>query len=129
MEVIESTLKEFGNIFPNAFHVFGSAEFNHLNAAKVDEVFYLIFKDSKHRLGLVVGILDGIVKSPFSAPIGGFVFLNEEVKIHQIDGAVEALIQWVEKKRFNGIEITLPPSIYHPSFIAKQLNAFYRAGF
>ena len=129
MEVVEATAKGFSHVFTKPIHVFASGDFNQLNEPKVEAVYYLIFKDSKYRLGLIVGISEEIVKSPFSAPFGGFVFINQEVKIHQIDAAVEALEQWACQKKYHGIQVTLPPTLYQVSFIAKQTNAFYRAGF
>ena len=129
MEVVEATAKSFSNVFPKPLHAFGSPDFIRLNETKAEAVYYLMFKDSKYRLGLIVGICEGIAKSPFSAPFGGFVFINQEVKIHHIDHALNALIKWAESKEIKEIRITLPPSLYHPSFIAKQLSSFYRTGF
>ena len=129
MEIFEVNATEFKKIIPDAYHVFGSAEFADLNSDKANPVHYLLFKDGKYRLGLTGGIRGNTFYSPFSAPYGGFVFLNKAIKIQFVDNALRNLINWANEKQLYEINITLPPEIYHPSLIAKHINALYRAGF
>jgi hypothetical protein len=129
MEVVEVTHSEYTRLIPSPFHVFGTANFNQINEDKCETVFYLLFKDSKYRLGLIGGIRNKVFCSPFSAPFGGFSFLQSDIRISAIDEALVALQDWALLKGLSSIKITLPPTIYHESFLAKQTNSLYRHGY
>ena len=129
MEIVEVTSKEYQNHIQQPFHIFASSVFNELNTDKCDGVFYLLVKDKKVRLGIIGGIRENNFYSPFSAPFGGFVFIKNDIKIQVIDQAINLLSSWVNNKGLKSIQITLPPSIYHESFISKLTNSFYRNNF
>lgn len=129
MEIQEVTFKEYSDLFPEPYHIFGSGSFSNLNSYKVEKVYYLIFKDNKYRLGLTGGLRNGGFFTPFSAPYGGFIFLNEDIRIIHIDDSVQALVKWCRNQNMKFISLTLPPVIYHESFIAKQTNCLFRNGF
>lgn len=129
MEIIEVTHNDFDNILNYPYHIFGSAEFSELNKYKVEDVHYLLFKNGKYRLGIAGGIRSNTFYSPFSAPFGGFIFLNEDIKINYIDEALDLLIEWLKENKVFNINITLPPIIYNKSLISKQINSLFRAGF
>ena len=127
MEVIELTATEYENAFGTPFHVFASARFNELNRDKCDKLYILGFKDTKFRLGIILGLKGKVLNSPFSAPFGGFVFANDEIKTSQIDSAIQSLEIWMKQKEYVQLKIVLPPSFYDEKFINKQINCFYRA--
>ncbi len=129
MEIVAVDQKEYSRIVINPYHIFGSAGFNHVNKAKCDSVHYLLFKDSKYRLGIIGGIRNNAFLSPFSAPFGGFSFLQEDVRISYIDEAIILLTAWAKAQALSALKITLPPTIYQESFLAKQINSLYRNGF
>lgn len=129
MEVIEVDPVYYDNIIQKKYHKFNSGEFNLLNDDKCEKVFYLLFKDSKVRLGIILGLRDGNLNSPFSAPFGGFQFVNEDIGINQIDSAIESLQKWGKLNNFRSLRIVLPPIFYNNNFISKQLNALFRANF
>ena len=129
MEIVAVDQKEYSRIVINPYHIFGSAGFNHVNKAKCDSVHYLLFKDSKYRLGIIGGIRNNSFLSPFSAPFGGFSFLQEDVRISYIDEAIILLTAWAKAQALSALKITLPPTIYQESFLAKQINSLYRNGF
>ena len=129
MEIVAVDQKEYFRIVLNPYHIFGSAGFNHVNAANCDNVYYLLFKDSKYRLGIIGGIRNNNFLSPFSAPFGGFSFLQEDVRISCIDEAIILLTEWAKARVMSAIKITLPPTIYQESFLPKQINSLYRNGF
>ena len=129
MEIVAVDQKEYSRIVINPYHIFGSAGFNQVNAAKCDSVHYLLFKDSKYRLGIIGGIRNNAFLSPFSAPFGGFSFLQEDVRISYIDEAIILLTTWAKAQALSALKITLPPTIYQESFLAKQINSLYRNGF
>lgn len=129
MEIIEVSSAEYHKIIPAPYHIFGSSLFNQLNEDKCEAVYYLLFKDSKYRLGLIGGVRDNVFTSPFSAPFGAFLFLHNDIRISAIDEALAMLNDWADAKGFNSIQLTLPPAIYHPDFISKQMNSLFRSGY
>ena len=129
MEIVAVDQKEYSRIVINPYHIFCSGGFSHVNADKCDSVHYLLFKDSKYRLGIIGGIRNNAFLSPFSAPFGGFSFLQEDVRVSNIDEALVLLTEWAKTKGLSGLKITLPPTIYQESFLAKQINSLYRSGF
>jgi len=129
MEILEVSPKEYAEVLKSTYHVFGSAAFNDLNKNKCDEVFYLLFKEVKFRLGIIGGIREMAFYSPFSAPFGGYSFIADDVRLQYIEEAINLLKNWAKEKSLSTISITLPPSVYGSSFIAKQLNCLWREGF
>lgn len=129
MEVVEVSKREFENIAENPLHVFQSVGFNELNKDKCDQLHYLLFKESKYKLALVLGVRNQVALSPFSAPFGGFFPISNDTKLSALDDAVKGLKNWLINKQYKAVEITLPPDIYHSSFIAKEINCLWRNGF
>lgn len=129
MEIVELSAKEYGQIFDKPYHVYNGVAFNQLNAPKAEQVCYLAFKDSKWRLGLIAGINQGQLLSPFSAPFGGFQYLQTDVKIAHVEESIRQLDQWATGKGLHTVKIVLPPDAYHETFIVKQFNALLRAGY
>lgn len=128
MNIIELDSKEYDELI-NPYHKFNSAKFNSLNSFRVEDVKYLIFKDSKVRLGIIGGISNNTFKSPFSAPFGGFSYKKEPVKLEQIEKALDLLQEWALNNSIDKIQLTLPPQIYNSSFISKLINTLYRKDF
>ena len=129
MEIHEVTPEVFDATFPNPNHIFNSGAFSKLNESRFDTVYYLIFKDSKTRLGIILGLKDQVLLSPFSATFGGFEFVSEDVKLYQIDAALQSLFDWASSKKYIGIKIIPPPFFYKEDFLAKVTNCIYRAGY
>ena len=69
MEIIEINSKEFNEIITEPYFCYGLAAFNELNKYKVDKVHYLLFKEGKYRLGLIVGQKGDCLLSPCSASL------------------------------------------------------------
>jgi hypothetical protein len=129
MEVIEVLSKEYDDLFTKTNVKFNSGIFSSINKNNCENIFYLIFKDSKIRLGIILGVRDNILLSPFSAPFGGFENLNKEIKLNQIDDALNCLNSWAISNKFIGIKITLPPIFYNTNFLSKVSNCLYRSGY
>ena len=110
-------------------HFFNSVNFINHNKYKCDEVQYLVFKDSKVRFGLVIGIKDGIIYTPFSAPFGGFSYSKNDIKHHMFSKAVKALKEYLLLNNFKRMSIFLPPSIYDEQNSAKIITALLMGGF
>lgn len=128
MQIVEVNSKEYDELIA-PYHKFNSAKFNSLNSFRVESVEYLIFKDSKVRLGIIGGVSENIFKSPFSAPFGGFSYKKSSVKLEQIEEAIEALEDWALRSAINRLQLTLPPLIYNKTFISKLINTLYRKNY
>ena len=129
MEVIDVGFNGYNQVFPSTYHQFNSADFNALNEARCDQLLYLVFKDTKNRLGIIAGVKGSALHTPFSAPFGGFSFIREDISISQIEAGVEALIQFAIDRKYGAIHYTMPPLFYQPGFNNKLLNIMYRKNF
>jgi hypothetical protein len=129
MEILEVTAQSYSAAFPNPSYVFNSSEFNVLNESKCESVYYLLFKDTKVRLGIIFGLRNNLLMSPFSAPFGGFLAISNDIKLYQIDSALAALTTWATEKKADGIRIVSPSFFYNHNFLNKVYNCLYRAGF
>lgn len=129
MEVLEVTATDYAKAFPKPFHFFNAAGFSELNSYKCERVYFLLCKDSKIRLGITFGLRNNILCSPFSAPFGGFEPASDDIRLSQLDAALEALQNWAKGKNFGGIKIVPPSFFYQPNFLNKIDNCLFRAGF
>jgi hypothetical protein len=129
MTLEEVSSAQYQKVIPNAYHAFGSAAFNAFNKSKVESVHYLVFKDSKYRLGIIAGKDQQTLLSPFSAPYGGFTPVFGDIKIQSIEEAIELTTDWAKTRGINKFKLTLPPPIYFESYLAKVSNVLYRKNF
>jgi len=127
--LIEIDAKSYKNYFPNNPHPFINEQFIDKNNSKVEKVVRLVDQNNKISIGLVAGVKDLVLKSPFSAPFGGFHFTHEEISTFEIDNFIDSLKSFVIGNGLKTIELSLPPDIYHPSFNAKMVNALLRNNF
>lgn len=119
----------FKYYFPEDPHPFVSDGFIQLNSLKAGTVVRLVQDHEKKHMGLVAGIQNGILNSPFSAPFGGFHCKNENIYSGIIENFINELMVYATAKNFKNIKIILPPDIYNPSFNAKLVNILIRARF
>jgi len=130
MEIIKLSTKDYKSIFTDPYHVFNKLDFNLLNAeARGIEILCLGFKTKKYKLGLIGGIVDKKLRSPFSAPFGGFSYSKEDISLETIDEALGLLLEYCRANLITEVELTLPPLFYEMSFISKLGNALYRKQF
>jgi hypothetical protein len=127
--LIEADCKTYSIHFPLNINPFISFAFIDLNKSKVERIVHLIDNGDKIFMGLTAGIKDGIIKSPFSAPFGGFHFKNNNIYISEIEFFLKSLQQFIINQHLKGIELVLPPNIYHEAFNAKVINTLLRVGF
>lgn len=129
MEIIETDSEEYRQIFPSTYHLYNSVDFNLLNEERCDKLLFLVFRDSRNRLGLIAGLKNNELYTPFSAPFGGFSFLKENTTLLQLEACVDALLLYVKNSGYSGIHYTMPPLFYNRIFNNKLLNVFYRKEF
>ena len=120
---------QFNFYFPADPHHFVSEIFTALNAKKVDKIVRLVQNTDKVAIGLIAGVKNNVLLSPFSAPFGGFHFKNESIYSTFIESFVEDLKEFALEENITQIEITLPPDIYCQSFNTKVINVLLRLGF
>jgi hypothetical protein len=126
IDVDASLYRNYFTFDPNPFI---SQAFIELNKKKADKILRLVDNTEKPAIGLIAGLRDGVLKSPFSAPFGGVHFRNENIYISEIESFLKSLQQYIIDQNFKGIDITLPPEIYHRNINAKLINCLVRLGF
>lgn len=129
MEIIDAGFNGYNQVFPATYHVFNSVGFNVLNEARCEQVAYLVFKDTKNRLGLIAGVKNNELHTPFSAPFGGFSYVREDITIAQIEAGVDALVEYAAGKGYKSIHYTMPPLFYNELFNSKLVNILHRKNF
>lgn len=127
MEICEVTADEYKKIVKPS-HVFNTVEFNNLNAYKVEQVKYLLIKDSKNRYGICVGINEGIMKCPYSAPFGTMEIIKT-LELQKLDEAILCMVDYAKQIQAKEIRLTLPPLFYAPSFLAVYFSSLIRNQF
>ena len=126
--LINITEKEYYKIFQINPHPFISKGFINLNAHKVDQIYWLV-NNSNDSIGLVAGLKDGYLYSPFSAPFGGFHFNHELIYVNVINEFLIELKFFLKANAFKGIHITLPPNIYNQTINSKLINSLFYNGY
>lgn len=127
--IIEGSQERFRKAFPTDPHPFLSDQFLDLNKHKVERLIRLLPDTDKPSIGLVAGIKDGVLLSPFSAPFGGFHFRHENVYVNEIDSFLTSLKEFLLINSYKGVEIILPPDLYHRTFNSKVVNSLIRNEF
>lgn len=127
--IIEVSSEEYKQLFQKDPHPFVSWHFTEENKFKADRIVYLVDESGQSRIGLIAGVRDNMIKSPFSAPFGGFHFKKETVYTSEIDSFLVMLEEYLNRNSFDGFQIILPPDIYHGTFNAKIINALMRNSF
>lgn len=127
--LVEVVDKTYQKKFPKSPHPYISESFIENVKFKAGQVVRLIEENKKVSIGLIAGIKDGVLLSPFSAPFGGFHFTHDNVFTSEIDQFVVKLINYAYQRNIKMIKLTLPPDIYHQSFNSKMSNSLLRNGF
>jgi hypothetical protein len=127
MNIIEVSPKEYGQLVKSEFF-YDSVQFNELNAHKTEKVKYLIFRDTKSRLGIIIGLKNGVVQAPFSAPFSCFGLIKREITISQYEETVKALDRYMSAN-YTTARFIFPPTFYAQNEISCAFNVMQRIGF
>ena len=119
----------YKNHFPEDSSPYIGEPFIGLVEHKTDKVVRLLDPNNNSSIGLLAGVKDNILSSPFSAPFGGFHFIHEDVFYEEIFHFLTQLKEYATYQQLKKMEITLPPNIYNFSLNAKLVNAFVRLGY
>lgn len=120
---------EYGKIFTDPLLVYNKVEFSEHNRAKCDDLHYVAVTDGNGRMrfGITLGLRDGELRAPFSAPFGCVEETRPQQLLYYID-AIHALRDYAQTCGCH-IRLTLPPDIYSTkSQISKQYLAAMSAG-
>lgn len=123
MQIKNLTPDEFASIF-HAAHVFNTVAFAQLNSDKVERVHYLSFDDPKTCFGIVLGESNGVLRSPFSAPFGGFLEKGTH-GLERMEKAVDALVDYAKELSLR-LQITLQPMVYDETRLSMWVNVMMR---
>lgn len=127
--IIDIAQKDYKKYFPQDPNPYISEDFINLYKHKVDKIVRLVDVGEDVSIGLVAGIKNNILCSPFSAPFGGFHYKNETIFYDIIYDYISKLKLYISDQHLEGLNIKLSPNIYNPSINTKLVNAFIRAGF
>lgn len=121
--------EEYRRLFPKPLLMYDSVAFSELNRSKCEDLHYVVIGDriGKVRFGVTLGLKDGELRSPFSAPFG----CVEETRPHQIPYYIDAMHALRDYAGESGcrVRLTLPPNIYSTrSQISKQYLAALNSG-
>lgn len=120
---------EYYTLFETSSNPFLKREFYVVTKNKVEAVKFLINEEPKPSIGLILGLKDNQLLSPYSAPFGGFHFNNSNIYIDKIEEFAKNLRAYFTSNNFDFFKCTFPPSIYGTSFNHKMINAMTRLGF
>lgn len=129
MELLEITAEEYGKFCREYQYFYNSKEFHELNKGKVEKVVYFLFKEKRNKLLLAAGIINGVMKVPYSAPFAVFETVQDYIKIEEIDRALNLLDQYASVHNVNKIFFRCPPTFYDVSFLSKLHNCMLRNGY
>lgn len=125
MIIKEVSAEEYSSVIQSPFSVFDSVAFNDLNKDKVSEVKYLIFKDDKNKFGIILGVSNGELIAPFSAPYACVSCVSIDSKIENYYSATKLLTEYAKSLKVKSIRFTLPPTSYDENHLSKLYNALY----
>lgn len=129
MMIALRSFKEFKNHFKETDNPYLQFRFLEINNRKADDLLFFCNKPERPDLGLVLGVKNNELLSPFSAPFGGFYYRHESVYVSEIDVFLQALKNFFLQTSYSRLSITLPPDIYCSNMNAKLVNAFIRCGY
>jgi hypothetical protein len=129
MRVEEISDKEYLALFNLDCHPYNSVQFNALYKYKCEKVIHLLFHENRTKLGLIAGIKEGLLSSPFSAPFGGFTVNRNSAKLKEFNEAVQLLEDYAKQNSVSKIKFILPPSIYNENIMSKTYYSLILNGY
>ncbi|HEY6913853.1 MAG TPA: hypothetical protein VI413_04185, partial [Paludibacter sp.] len=106
-------------IFTQHDHLYNTVQYNVLNEHKCEKILYLLFCEAKAKLGLIAGLKDGVLTSPFSAPFGGFSSNKNSVRVEVLYEAIQLLDNYAKQNGISAVKFILSPYFYNEDLWAK----------
>lgn len=126
--LVEVSQKDYRRHFPTDPSPFISESFVSLVELKQEKILRLM-KHDESSIGLLVGLKNGVLRSPFSAPFGGFHYKHEYMFFDVVRNFLSDLKEYVTNNGFKEVIITLPPNLYQVNMNAKFVNSFIQLGY
>ena len=123
MQIERLSPDEYANIYTPQ-HVFNSVGFTELNRDKAEDLHYLSVHDTKHRFGIILGERNGMLRSPFSAPFGGFTTRGVQ-NLERMEEAVDLLLTYAAERSLQ-LAVTLQPMVYDETQLSKWTSVLTR---
>lgn len=120
---------EYYELFISGHNPFLSREFYLINKDKVEEVKFLVNDEVRPSIGIIVGLLENKLLSPYSAPIGGIHYSHSNIYIDKIEEFAENLKAYFLSNNYSSFKCVFPPTIYGATFNHKMINTMNRKGF
>lgn len=124
LEVISA--EEYERVCNSYQYFYNAKAFHELNKDKVDKVIYMIFFEKKKKLALAIGISEGQIKVPYSAPFGIFEQLKHHIRLEEMEEILTLLEEYGRENNIHSILFRLPPVFYDECFISKLQNILFR---
>ena len=128
MELLSVNKEEYERIVKNNQYIYNAACFHEINKKKVTQLYYLLFKTKKYKFYVIAGVVDNIMKFPYSAPFGILESMSG-VDIEEIENALELLEKFAKNQGTQKIMFRLPPMFYDEKYISKFQNCLIRTGY
>jgi len=125
MKIEEIDSAEYSKLFPEPFILYNSVAFNKIVSHKCDKLIFLLFNEDKKKLGLISGIINNRLCTPFSAPYSFFSFQDDRIKNTFIVEALEALEEYSSENKLFSLKFVLPPCFYGEHIISKFIYSFF----
>ncbi len=122
---------EYSRLFDNFAHAFCKVGFSHLNSDKADNLRFVVSGRPGHSplAGIIFGVRNGMLLSPFSAPFGGLTFRgSSSPRFSELVSICDSLVSYARHERMP-IRIVPAPPPYSPDTQPKMLKAMLCAGF
>ena len=130
MELYEIDAQEYGKLVDGLdIPIYSKSSFLELNKAKVDNIHYLLGKDTRNRLALAIGEKKGEWLAPFSAPFSNLVELRRDTTVEKLYDFFSLLVNYVKDHAGKSINLYMPANIYGEHFNAKIMNTLIENGF
>lgn len=125
MEIRSADREEYTSIIKDARYTYNEVWFHDINRHKVEHVYYLLFKTSKYKGGVIVGVKNYRAMIPYSAPFS-IIEKREEIGTEEIWEMICLLEEFLKEQSVKSIFFRLPPSFYDETFIAEIQNVMFR---
>lgn len=120
---------EYSGVFGKDDIIYNSAEFNLLNRLKCERLECLLIHDDKRKIGIIGGVVDNRLQSPFSAPFSCFSSTDKNMRIEHITEALSLLDGYLITNKFSSVSFILPPFFYDESWISRIALCLDKSGY
>jgi hypothetical protein len=124
---IESINKtEYQKLFDKPDLPYNCVEYTTLFSQNCDEIVYLLIHEDNFYCGLIAGIREKAIYSPFSAPFSIFSFKGKRIDNLILDQLITLVENYALRLNLNAISYILPPYFYNKELISLLIFSFFK---